>query len=123
MPGEFFTVLFSKNTNKPFSVSFKYSKAKDGDDNVEGGERWPVIARAVRERPVGILAIVGGRSSYGPLGMWPTIERATVAARRRAGRWGGGPLSYGPQGSGPLLFGTRGKATRRQRRGEVLTFF
>ncbi len=38
MPGEFFTVLFSKNilTNL-FFVAFQCRKAKDGDNNVEGG--------------------------------------------------------------------------------------
>ena len=43
MPGEFFTILFSKKilTNH-FFVAFKCRKAKDGDDDVGGGER-PVV--------------------------------------------------------------------------------
>ena len=30
--------------------------SKDGDDNMEGGERWTVIARAVLEQPVNVRA-------------------------------------------------------------------
>ncbi len=110
MPGEFFTIIFYKKilTNH-FFVTFKCRKAKDGDDNMKGGERWPIITGAVREQLINVLAIVGGLSSYGPLGMWPVIVRTMGVARRRTGRWGGGPLS----GSGPSLFGTRGVAMTR----------
>ncbi len=64
MPGEFFTVLFYKNiqTNH-FFVAFTCRKAKDRNDDVGSGERWPVIAQAVRERPVDVLAAVGGRTN------------------------------------------------------------
>ncbi len=58
----FLPFCFQKNTNKPFFVAFKYRKVKDGDDNMEGVEMWPVIARAVREQPVNVLAVVGGRT-------------------------------------------------------------
>ncbi len=59
MPGEFFYHSVYKKilTNHFYFVAFKFRKANDGDDDVKSGERWPVIARAVLERPIVVRAI------------------------------------------------------------------
>ncbi len=93
MPGEFFTIMFKKKlTNNFYFVTFKCRKANDGDDDMKGGERWPVIARSVLEQPV-VLRAIGD------------------VACCRMGHWGCGPLSYGTQASGSSLLKPLGRRT------------
>ncbi len=65
----FLLLFYKKIQTKHFFVAFTCRKAKDGNDNMGCGERWPVIARAVLEKPDVVQVEEGGGRRRGPGGV------------------------------------------------------